>query len=151
MTYDLQPEMSAEQVTKDLISGINSLKYDVIICNFANADMVGHTGNLSATIRAVETLDQCIGKILIALEACEGELLITADHGNAESMLNLKTKQPHTAHTSNPVPVIYAGKRKVLSIRENGSLQDIAPTVLSILKVSTPAEMTGKSLFDFGL
>ncbi len=138
-TYDQQPAMSAAEIAFELIKAIQSNKYDVIICNFANADMVGHSGNYEAAIKAVEVLDSCLGRVWSALKQNGGEMIVTADHGNAELMRNKETGQPHTAHTSNPVPLIYAG-REVAQI-ESGSLADIAPTILSLIDQPIPPEM----------
>jgi len=145
-TYDLKPEMSAYELTSEFIKAIESEKYDVIICNFANPDMVGHTGNLSAAIKAIETIDHCLSRIIPALEKAGGEALITADHGNAEMMFNQKTGQPHTAHTHERVPLIYAG-RKANVVKTDGILSDIAPTMLYLLGLPKPDEMTGRSIF----
>ncbi len=144
-TYDLQPEMSAPEVTDKLVAAIQSGRYDLIVCNFANGDMVGHTGIFSAAIQAVETLDHCLAKITSALEQVDGECLITADHGNVESMLDGTTGQALTAHTLMPVPLVYVGHRKVL-MRSGGSLADVAPTLLYLSGITQPAEMTGRSL-----
>ena len=144
-TYDLQPEMSAPELTTSLIAAIKSEKYDLIICNFANPDMVGHSGNLPATVKAIEIIDKCLGQITQALKACGGELLITADHGNAEMMYDPATHQAHTAHTSNLVPFVYVG-RKAEIINKTGKLSDVAPTLLYLMNLPQPAEMTGKSL-----
>ncbi|PHS27187.1 MAG: phosphoglycerate mutase (2,3-diphosphoglycerate-independent) [Methylophaga sp.] len=138
-TYDLQPEMNAAEVTSELVKAISSDKYDVIICNFANADMVGHSGNFEAAIKAVETLDNCLGRIWSALKQNGGEMMVTADHGNAELMTNQQTGQAHTAHTSNLVPFIYAGRE--VEQMESGTLSDIAPTILSLIDQPIPAEM----------
>ncbi len=147
-TYDLKPEMSVFEVTEKLEEAIGSRKYPAIICNFANGDMVGHTGNLSAAIRAVEAMDACIGRVVAAMQAIGGEVLITADHGNAEMMQDPLTKQPHTAHSLNLVPFLYVGKRSS-SIRDGGALQDVAPTMLAILGLPQPPQMTGQSLVVF--
>lgn len=144
-TYDLKPEMSAYEVTDELIRRIRSGKYDVIILNFANMDMVGHTGDFKATVEAVEAVDTCLGKIQAALKEIGGVAIITADHGNAEQMENPLTREPHTAHTSNPVKCIYAGNDEVKALK-NGKLCDLAPTLLEILKIQKPEEMTGESL-----
>jgi len=144
-TYDLKPEMSAYELTDKLIEAIKSNQYDLIICNYANADMVGHTGNLKAAIEAVEALDICLGKVLEALKSVGGEALITADHGNAEQMSDPKTGQAHTAHTCELVPVIYTGSAEVL-VKNGGGLADIAPTVLNLMGLEIPKEMTGKVL-----
>lgn len=144
-TYDLQPEMSAYVVTDKVVEAIKKNIYDVIILNYANCDMVGHTGFLDATIKAVETVDSCVGEVMKAINEVDGELLITADHGNAEKMENLDTGKPHTAHTTNPVPFIYYGKKEI-NFDEGGILADIAPTMLDLLKLEKPEEMTGHSL-----
>jgi 2,3-bisphosphoglycerate-independent phosphoglycerate mutase len=144
-TYDLQPEMSAPQLTEALISAIQQKQFDVIICNYANADMVGHTGNFAATVAAIECLDKAMKKIAQTLSQVGGQLLITADHGNAEYMFNDKTHQAHTAHTSQPVPLLYIGGNWHFN-RNKGSLIDIAPTVLTLLGIQPPKEMTGNAL-----
>jgi 2,3-bisphosphoglycerate-independent phosphoglycerate mutase len=146
-TYDLQPEMSAFEVTDKLVTAIGSAKYDAIVCNYANGDMVGHTGNLEAAIKAVETLDACIGRVVGAARAAGGEVLITADHGNAEKMRDEATGQPHTAHTLCLVPCLFVGRPA--AIASGGSLQDVAPTLLAMLGLPQPAEMTGRSLLTF--
>lgn len=146
-TYDLKPEMSAYELTDRLVHEIISARYDVIICNFANPDMVGHTGNMAATIKAIETIDTCLGRIIQSLKGVGGELLITADHGNAEQMYDYTTNQPHTAHTSDPVPLIYIG-RQANFIINNGKLSDIAPTMLYLLGLNIPNEMSGKTLLE---
>ncbi len=143
-TYDLQPEMSAAKLTNELVKAMVEKKYDAIICNYANPDMVGHTGNYEATIKAIEALDKQLVKVVDAVLKVGGELLITADHGNAEQMRNPETGQPHTAHTSNPVPLIYIGRPATLS--ENGALSDIAPTMLQLMGQAKPSEMGGDSL-----
>lgn len=144
-TYDLQPEMSAREVTSRLVEEIKSKRYDFIVCNYANADMVGHSGNFKATVKAIETLDECLGKILTALRDVGGEAIITADHGNAEQMFDSVTNQPHTAHTNQLVPFVYIG-RSASIIKNNGILSDIAPTILYLLDLPKPNEMTGQSL-----
>jgi 2,3-bisphosphoglycerate-independent phosphoglycerate mutase len=143
-TYDLKPEMSAREVTDRLVEAIRSRRFDAIICNFANSDMVGHTGNLAAATRAIEVLDECIGRATSAMQEIGGEVLITADHGNAETMLDPATGQPHTAHTLNLVPLLYVGRKA--KIAERGALQDVAPTLLTMMGLPPPREMTGKSL-----
>jgi 2,3-bisphosphoglycerate-independent phosphoglycerate mutase len=148
-TYDLQPEMSANQVSEQLIKAINSTTYDVIICNFANGDMVGHTGVFNAAIEAVEVLDNCLGQIIPALTSVGGQCLITADHGNIEHMRDRATGLVVTSHTTDPVPLVYVGPRN-LSFVENGCLADIAPTMLALLNLTPPAEMTGISLLAPG-
>lgn len=146
-TYDLQPEMSAYEVTDKLEEAILSKKYNTIICNYANGDMVGHTGNLQAAIKAIETLDACIGRVVKAMQSIGGEVIITADHGNAEMMLDSQNDQPHTQHTTNLVPLIYVGRKATL--REGGALSDLAPTLLHMMGMPQPAEMTGKTLVQF--
>jgi len=142
-TYDLQPEMAAPEVAAKLVEAIHSQKYDAIMCNFANADMVGHSGHYDAAVKAVEALDTALGKVWAALQAVGGEMIVTADHGNAELMLDEATGQAHTAHTTNPVPLIYAGRAGQCA--EQGSLSDIAPTMLSLMDLAIPDEM-GKHL-----
>ncbi|AKB17255.1 MULTISPECIES: 2,3-bisphosphoglycerate-independent phosphoglycerate mutase [unclassified Methanosarcina] len=144
-TYDLKPEMSAYEVTDEVVRRIQSGKYDVIILNFANMDMVGHTGIFEAAVQAVETVDDCVGRITEALKKAGGVALITADHGNAEQMEDQHTGEPHTAHTSNPVRCIYTGNGEVKAL-EDGKLSDLAPTLLELLRVPKPEEMKGKSL-----
>ncbi len=146
-TYDLQPQMSAYEVTDKLVAAITSGSYDAIVCNYANGDMVGHTGNLDAATQAVETLDVCIGRVVRAARDVGGEVLITADHGNAEMMYDPATGQPHTAHTLNLVPCLYVGRPA--AIADGGALQDIAPTLLWMLGISQPPEMTGRPLVSF--
>jgi 2,3-bisphosphoglycerate-independent phosphoglycerate mutase len=145
-TYDLQPEMSAPEVTDKLVDAIQNENYDVIICNFANPDMVGHTGNITATIKAIETIDDSLKKVITALLAVGGEAIITADHGNAEMMFDPRTQQPHTAHTNELVPVIYVGRHANI-VEKRGALSDIAPTMLYLMNLPQPQEMTGESLF----
>ena len=145
-TYDLKPEMSALEVTDKVVEAIESEKYNCIILNYANPDMVGHTGNIEASIKALETLDGCVKRVIDAVEKVNGIALITADHGNAEQMINLKTGEPHTAHTTNPVPLVMVGNSNV-KLKE-GRLADIAPTILDLLNVEKPVEMTGESLLE---
>lgn len=145
-TYDEQPAMSAASVTEKLIAAIQSKKYDVIICNFANPDMVGHTGSFNATVQAIEALDACLGSVRDAVVAAGGEMLVTADHGNAEQMCDLATKQPHTAHTFNPVPFIYVGRPARAAAR--GVLADVAPTMLYLMGIDRPSEMSGRPLIE---
>ncbi|MCG7900662.1 MAG: 2,3-bisphosphoglycerate-independent phosphoglycerate mutase [Candidatus Thiodiazotropha lotti] len=147
-TYDLKPEMSAEEVTDHLVEAIESGKYDAIICNFANSDMVGHTGKFEAAKLAIETLDHCLGRVLKALHLVDGEMLVTADHGNAEQMEDHINHQPHTAHTTNPVPLVYVGRHNA-QLLEGGALCDISPTLLKIMGLSQPDEMKGRSLIEF--
>ena len=146
-TYDLKPEMSAFEVTDKLVEAIRGRKYDAIICNFANCDMVGHTGVLEAAIRAVEAVDACIGRVVEAMREIGGEVIITADHGNVESMLDSVAGQPHTAHTTNLVPCVYVGRPAHLA--ETGALEDISPTLLKMMGLPQPAEMTGHPLVEF--
>lgn len=147
-TYDLKPEMSAPELTDALIHAINQDIYDVIICNYANADMVGHSGNFQAAVSAIECLDQCMQRVWQALAKQGGSLLITADHGNAEEMYDDETHQPHTAHTSEPVPFIYVGENGWHFCKQEGSLIDVAPTLLALLGITPPAEMTGHILLE---
>ena len=144
-TYDLNPAMSAEKITEEFVKAIHSQQYALIVCNFANPDMVGHTGNFDATVTAIETIDSCLGKITHALQAVNGEAIITADHGNAECMYDETTQQAHTAHTSDPVPFIYIGRPATIT-HNNGTLADIAPTLLMLMGLPQPTEMTGLSL-----
>jgi 2,3-bisphosphoglycerate-independent phosphoglycerate mutase len=144
-TYDLQPEMSAPQVTDQLVEAIKSGKYDVIICNYANPDMVGHTGNFQAAVKAIQAIDASLGRVYAALEAVGGEALITADHGNAEQMRGKETGQAHTAHTSNVVPLLYIGRPARL---KDGVLADVVPTMIAIMGLTAPPEMTGRSLIE---
>ncbi|HYE87485.1 MAG TPA: 2,3-bisphosphoglycerate-independent phosphoglycerate mutase [Vicinamibacterales bacterium] len=147
-TYDLAPAMSAEGITSALVEDLDSGRHDVIICNFANADMVGHTGSLEATIRAVETLDACLGRAIAAVRRRGGVALLTADHGNCEQMWDAERQLPHTAHTSNPVPVVLIKDDFRSRVREGGALCDVAPTILRLLGLPQPPEMTGVSLID---
>ena len=144
-TYDMQPEMSAKEVTEKVVEAINADKYDTIILNFANPDMVGHTGSLPAAIKAVETIDECVGKVVKAMLEHHGTMLITADHGNCEQMIDYATGEPHTAHTTNPVPLILVTENAELKIKE-GKLADLAPTMLELLNIEKPEEMTGESI-----
>jgi len=146
-TYDLQPEMNAPQLTEKLIDAIKSNCFDVIICNYANGDMVGHTGNLEAAILAVEALDRCVGEVVAATLAQGGEVVITADHGNCERMYDEKSHQAHTQHTTEQVPFLYVGR--AASIKSGGALKDIAPSLLSLMSLPIPTEMTGTSLIEF--
>lgn len=143
-TYDLQPEMSAPEVTEKLEAAILSQRYDAIMCNYANADMVGHTGNLQAAVRAIEALDQAMGRVVAAMQKTGGDVLITSDHGNAECMQNHADQQPHTQHTTNLVPLLYVGRPAQLE--ETGTLSDIAPTLLHLMGLPQPPEMTGRPL-----
>ncbi|MCV2884405.1 2,3-bisphosphoglycerate-independent phosphoglycerate mutase [Aestuariibacter sp. AA17] len=143
-TYDLQPEMNSEALTDKLVDAIESGKFDVIVCNYPNGDMVGHTGKYDAAVKAVEAVDTCIGRVVAALKKVGGECLITADHGNAEQMVNEETGQAHTAHTSELVPFIYVGRDA--STRNGGTLSDVAPTMLHVMGMEQPSEMTGKPI-----
>lgn len=143
-TYDLKPEMSAYEVTDEVVKRINSKEYDVIVLNYANSDMVGHTGFFDAAKAAVEAVDECVGRVISAIEAQNGVALITADHGNSEQMLDYELGGPFTAHTTNPVPLIAVGLGDV-KLKE-GRLADLAPTILDIMKIEKPKEMTGESL-----
>ena len=145
-TYDLKPEMSAPEVTDRLIAAIESGAFDLIVVNYANVDMVGHTGNLTAAVGAVEAVDACLGRLVKAVSEKRGALLITADHGNAEMMSNPATGQSHTAHTRNPVPVILVGAGAGVAELRDGRLADVAPTVLNLMGLNQPAAMTGQSL-----
>ena len=145
-TYDLKPEMSAFEVTDEVVKRIESDKYDVIILNFANCDMVGHTGVIPAAVKAVEAVDTCVGRVLEALKAHGGCALITADHGNADQMLEADGKSPFTAHSTNPVPLALVGRDDVKALAEGGVLADLAPTMLDLLGLAQPDEMTGHSL-----
>jgi len=148
-TYDLQPEMSCPEVTDRLVEAIEAGTFDVIVCNYANPDMVGHSGDLQAAIRAVEAVDAAVGRVVEATLARGGELLVTADHGNVEMMRDPETGQPHTSHTVGPVGLIHVGARQA-SLREGGSLRDLAPTLLDMAGVPVPEEMTGRSLLQPG-
>ena len=146
-TYDLKPEMSCYTVTEKLTEAIRSGKYDLVVANFANPDMVGHTGVLSAAIKAIEVVDECMGKVVDAVESMHGNLFILADHGNADIMIDEKTGEPYTAHTTNPVPFILVSDEKH-KLREGGCLADVAPTLLELMGIPQPKEMTGKSLLE---
>ena len=144
-TYDLKPEMSAFELTDALVEAIKSGKYDTIICNYANGDMVGHTGDFEASVKAVEAVDQCLGRITEAIQSVDGHLLVTADHGNVEQMMDPETNQPLTSHTNGPVPLVYAGSSD-MQFTQEGSLCDIAPTLLALMNLPIPSEMTGTVL-----
>jgi 2,3-bisphosphoglycerate-independent phosphoglycerate mutase len=146
-TYDLQPEMSLPELTERLVDAIRSGAFDVIVCNVANPDMVGHTGSLEAAIEAVTAVDRCLARVRTAIDAAGGELLITADHGNIEQMADPETGQSHTAHTTNKVPLVFHGRKA--RMKEGGSLRDIAPTLLALLELPQPDEMTGQALLEF--
>jgi len=145
-TYDLMPEMSAAGVTDALVKGITSGEHDFILCNYANADMVGHSGSIPATIKAVETVDQSLARVLKAAEAAGMRLIVTADHGNAEMLIDPETGGPHTAHTTNPVPLVIVDWEQEQRLRSGGALCDVAPTILSMLSIEQPPEMTGATL-----
>ena len=145
-TYDLQPEMSAPAVCDKLVEAIGSGKYDVIIINFANPDMVGHTGVENAAIQAVEAVDACVGRAVEAIEKADGAMFICADHGNVEQLVDYETGEPFTAHTTNPVPFILVNAGAEYGLREGGCLADIAPTLIELMGMEQPKEMTGKSL-----
>ena len=148
-TYDLKPEMSAYEVTEVVLERLDSDKYDVVVINFANPDMVGHTGILSAAIKAAETVDECVGRILNKVKALGGSAIITADHGNFEKMIDGSPDNPHTAHTIGDVPlVIFDERYKNSKLREGGRLADIGPTMLEMMQLPQPEEMTGKSLIE---
>jgi 2,3-bisphosphoglycerate-independent phosphoglycerate mutase len=145
-TYDLKPEMSAYEVTDRLVEAIESGTFDFVAVNYANTDMVGHSGDLAATIKAVEAVDRCLGRLAQAVERMGGTLLITSDHGNAEMMRDPATGQPHTAHTLNPVPIVLVHAPKGITRLSNGRLADVAPTILKLLGLPQPEIMTGHSL-----
>ena len=145
-TYDLKPEMSAYEVCGKLVEAIESDKYDVIIINFANPDMVGHTGVEGAAIKAIEAVDECVGKTVEAIKKIDGQMFICADHGNAEQLIDYESGEPFTAHTTNPVPFILVNADPAYKLREGGCLADIAPTLIELMGMKQPAEMTGKSL-----
>ena len=140
--------MSAYEVTDKVLEAIENDKYDCIILNYANTDMVGHTGSLEAAIKAVEAVDECVGKVVKLVESKEGNLIITADHGNAEQMIDYSTGEPHTAHTTNPVPLILVTSNSKLKLKSGGKLADLAPTMLDLMNLEKPEEMTGESLLD---
>ena len=145
-TYDLQPEMSAPEVCDKLVGAIESGKYDVIITNFANPDMVGHTGIMDAVIKAIETVDGCVGRVVDAIRKVDGQMFICADHGNAEKLIDYETGEPFTAHTTNPVPFILVNYDENYTLREGGRLADIVPTLIEMMGMEKPADMTGESL-----
>ena len=147
-TYDLMPEMSAPGIAENLVADLTSQRHQVVICNFANADMVGHTGNVDATIKAVETLDRCLGLMMTALRSVGGTAIVTADHGNAEQMWDDELKGPHTAHTSNPVPVVLCSDAYLGRRLKDGWLRDVAPTILDLLEIPPAPEMTGSTLIE---
>jgi 2,3-bisphosphoglycerate-independent phosphoglycerate mutase len=145
-TYDLAPEMSAPGIADTVIRALTDTAFDVIIVNFANADMVGHSGKMEPTIRAVETVDAQLGRIYQAIKQHGGAMLITADHGNAEMLIDPATGGPHTAHTTNPVPFILVSDEKGVGVREGGSLRDLSPTLLGMMGIDQPGQMTGGNL-----
>lgn len=145
-TYDLQPEMSAKEVTEKLNENISSGKYDLIIVNYANSDMVGHTGVIDAAIKAIEVLDSCIGEVVETIIKNDAQMFICADHGNSDQLIDYKTGEPFTAHTTNPVPFILINCKEAKALKENGKLADIAPTLLDMMDLDKPKEMTGESL-----
>lgn len=147
-TYDLKPEMSAPQITDALVADVNASRHRVIVCNFANADMVGHTGKLEAAVAAVETLDKCLGRIVTAVSASGGAVVVTSDHGNCELMWDNELNSPHTAHTSNPVPFILVDPDRHVPLRSGGRLCDVAPTILGLLDIRAPEAMIGRDLRD---
>ena len=149
-TYDLAPAMSAYELTDVLCDAIEKTEHDFILCNYANGDMVGHTGVMPAVIKAVETVDECLGRVLTAAERVDARLLITADHGNCEMMIDPATGGPHTAHTTNPVPFIVVDSRKPVPLRSGGALCDVGPTLLTMLGLEQPVEMTGVDLRHTG-
>ncbi|HSH56996.1 MAG TPA: 2,3-bisphosphoglycerate-independent phosphoglycerate mutase, partial [Halomonas sp.] len=144
-TYDEKPEMSAHEVTDRLVEAIDSGRFDLIVCNYANGDMVGHTGDFDAAVKAIETVDGCMGRVVEAVQRAGGACLVTADHGNAEQMINPETGAPQTAHTTFQVPLIYVGERPA-RLHDDGSLCDIAPTLLTMMEQPVPEEMSGRTL-----
>jgi 2,3-bisphosphoglycerate-independent phosphoglycerate mutase len=144
-TYDLKPEMSAPEVTDKLVAAIESGDYDLIVCNYANGDMVGHTGKFDAAVKAAECLDKCIERVATAIQATKGQCLITADHGNVEQMNDPCSGQAHTSHTTLPVPLVYIGTQDI-QLKDDGKLSDIAPSLLDLMFLDAPKEMTGHSL-----
>jgi 2,3-bisphosphoglycerate-independent phosphoglycerate mutase len=146
-TYDLQPEMSAPELTDKLVAAIRGQTYDFIVCNYANPDMLGHTGNFDAAVKAIEVIDVCLARVIEAVRSVDGEAIITADHGNAECMYDETTHQAHTAHTSERVPFVYVGRSGTIT-HSDGTLSDIAPTILYLMGLPQPREMTGKTLLN---
>ncbi|MGH7769340.1 MAG: 2,3-bisphosphoglycerate-independent phosphoglycerate mutase, partial [Candidatus Binatia bacterium] len=149
-TYDHKPEMSAYEITGSLVEQIEAERYGLVILNYANADMVGHTGNFAATVRACEVIDECIGKVVQATLGRKGRVIVTADHGNAEQMIDYDTGQIHTAHTTNLVPVILVDDRVKSGRLRRGKAIDVAPTVLKLFGIPQPPEMTGRPLLVEG-
>ena len=149
-TYDLQPEMSAQEVTDHLVRAILSKRFDLIVVNYANTDMVGHTGNMAAALKAVETVDGCLARMAAALEDAGGAALITADHGNAEMMRDSAADSAHTAHTTNRVPALLVGEAAIGGRLRGGLLADVAPTLLQLMALDIPPQMTGRALLGAG-
>ncbi|MCP1367610.1 alkaline phosphatase family protein, partial [Halomonas sp. BBD48] len=147
-TYDEKPEMSAFELTDVLVDAIDAGKYDLIVCNYANGDMVGHSGDFDAAVKAIEAVDTCLGRVVEAIERAGGECLVTADHGNAEQMVHPETGNPQTAHTTFQVPLVYVTRRQA-SLRDDGRLCDIAPTLLTMMGEPIPDEMTGNVLIEY--
>jgi len=147
-TYDLKPEMSAPEVTDRLVEAIGSGRFDLVVVNYANGDMVGHTGDLAAAVEAAETVDRCLGRVSEAVEQAGGSLMITADHGNAEQMRDAATGQAHTAHTMNRVPLLLVGAPDDIKGLDDGRLADIAPSLLELMGLEQPTEMSGRSLLQ---
>jgi 2,3-bisphosphoglycerate-independent phosphoglycerate mutase len=145
-TYDLQPEMSVYSVCEKVVDAITSGKYDVVITNFANPDMVGHTGVMEAAVKAIEAIDECVGKVVAAVKDVNAQMFICADHGNAEQLVDYETGAPFTAHTTNPVPFILVNADEKYTLKEGGRLADIVPTLIELMGMKQPAEMTGESL-----
>lgn len=145
-TYDLKPQMSAVEVTDTLIRTLSENRHDYVVCNFANPDMVGHTGVMEAAVKAVETVDTCVGRVVEALDLERDAAIVTADHGNAELMIDPETGGPHTAHTTNPVPCILVDERYKGNLIGGGSLKEIAPTMCHYMDIDVPQEMTGRDL-----
>lgn len=145
-TYDKKPRMSAYTVCDEVCKAITGGKYDVIITNFANPDMVGHTGVMEAAVKAIEVIDECVGEVVEFIKEVDGQLFICADHGNAEQLIDYETGEPYTAHTTNPVPFILVNADPKYTLRENGVLADIVPTLIELMGMEQPKEMTGKSL-----
>ncbi len=146
-TYDLKPEMAAAEVTDRLVDAVGSGRFDAIVCNYANGDMVGHTGDFDAAVKAVEALDGCLGRLVAAVESAGGQMLVTADHGNAERMFDAATGQPLTSHTDGPVPLVYVGDADI-ALADGGSLCDVAPTLLTLMGLPVPDEMSGRALLE---
>jgi 2,3-bisphosphoglycerate-independent phosphoglycerate mutase len=145
-TYDLAPEMSAPGITDVLCAAIEKREHDFVLCNYANGDMVGHTGSIPATLKAVETVDACLARVVSAAERAGARLLVTADHGNCEMMIDPATGGPHTAHTTNPVPFVVVDGQAAHGLRDGGALCDVGPTILALLGLEQPPEMTGRDL-----